>query len=31
MKSFVNDLYGYDYIGKQEKNNVEESVEGEES
>ena len=31
MKSFVNDLYGFDYIGKQEENNKEESVDGEES
>ena len=31
MKSFVNDLYGYDYTGKQEESNEEESVKGEES
>ena len=31
MKSFVNDLYGYDYTGKQEESNIEESVKGEES
>ena len=31
MKSFVNDLYGYDYTGKQEESNKEESVKGEES
>ena len=31
MKSFVNDLYGYDYTGKHEENNEEESVNGEES
>ena len=30
MKSFVNDLYGYDYTGKQEQNNEGESADGEE-
>ena len=29
MKSFVNDLYGYEYTGKHEENNEEESVNGE--
>ena len=29
MKSFVNDLYGYDYTGKHEENNEEESVNSE--
>ena len=31
MKNFVNDLYRYDNNGKQEENNEEESVDGEES
>ena len=31
MKNFVNDLYGYDNNRKQEENNEEESVDGEES
>ena len=31
MKSFVNDLHDYDYTGRQEENNEEESVDGEES
>ena len=31
MKNFVNDLYRYDNNGKQEENNGEESVDGEES
>ena len=31
MKSFANDLYGYDYTGKQEESKEEESVKGEES
>ena len=30
MKSFVNDLYEYDYTGKQAKNNEEESSDNEE-
>ena len=30
MKSFVNDLYEYDYTGKQAKNNEEESGDDEE-
>ena len=31
MKSVVNDLHGYNYTGKQEENNKEESVSSEES
>ena len=31
MKSFVNDLYGYNYTKKQEENNKEESVDDKES
>ena len=31
MKNFVNDLYGYGNNRKQEENNEEESVDGEES
>ena len=31
MKNFVDDLYGYDNNGKQEENNEEQSVDGEES
>ena len=31
MKSFVNDLYGYDYTAKQEESNEKESLDGEES
>ena len=31
MKIFVNDLYGYDYTGKQEEKKEEESVDGEEN
>ena len=30
MKSFVNDLYDYDYIGEQAENNEEESCDDEE-
>ena len=29
--SLANDLYGYDYTGKQEENNEEERVDGEKS
>ena len=31
IKSFVNDLHPYNYIGKQEGNKKEESVDGKES
>ena len=30
MKSFVNDLYGYNYTVKQEENDDDKSVDGEE-
>ena len=31
MKIFVNDLYGYDYTGKQKESKGEESIDGKES